>query len=272
MILSIKKISVKKLVASCLAAGIALMGFAGVASANGDLSPCTPHTATVVSDTTNTVVGGGNAVALSFIHPAWTASIPGATWIWSTNPVASPTTVDDTQIFEKNFTIIGTPLSAILDIATDNFYKVWVNGVLVAEEQTNENNFQLATQDNYSVANLVAGNNIIKIEATNKALAGSNPESNPAGVLYKLVVNSEECCPTPNCCAGDITVTNTNNNTAVVNTVTTISRTGGNSASGGSAAGNNSTGGNGGTIITGSAGAVTSVINKVNRNITHIRR
>src|SRR3989338_8684045 len=49
---------------------------------------CTnPVTETMFSDISNTVVGGGNAVALTFIHSAWTASIPGATWIWEEDPV-----------------------------------------------------------------------------------------------------------------------------------------------------------------------------------------
>ena len=155
---------------------------------------CDPTGSSVVSDTSNTVVGDedGFSVALTFIHSAWTASIPGATWIWEENPVQSPTT-DETYTFVKTFNVSGTVTSAVIDIATDNFYTLKINGVTIGSEQANENNFQLATQDQYVVTNLVTGANTIEVIATNKGLANSTPASNPAGVLYKLTYVANNC-------------------------------------------------------------------------------
>ena len=153
---------------------------------------CEQTEGVVVSDT-SAQVDGGDSSALTFIHSAWTANIPGATWIWSTDPI-SDTTITDTETFIKTFNVTGTPDSGTLDIASDNFYKVWVNDVFVGEEQTNENNFQLATQDNYNVTSLlVNGSNTIKIEATNKGVEESDFESNPAGVLFKLTWTAKNC-------------------------------------------------------------------------------
>ncbi len=245
---------------------------------------CTnPITETFVSDTSNTVVGGGNAVALTFIHPAWTASIPGATWIWEEDPV-NP--ILETKSFEKSFTVSGTVLSAQLDIASDNSYKVFIDNVEVAADPA-ENNFQLATQDIHNLTSvLTPGTHTLRIEVRNHP--GSNdPQSNPAGLLYKFEVRT---CP-PKCCGGEVTVTN--NNVAVVrNSVNTNAFSGGNNANGGngSAAGNggdvtnsdnNNIGGKGGrggngeaggVIITGNANAYSGVSNKVNTNIVRIRR
>jgi len=272
-----------KIFATSLIYIMAIVGFGTVASANGGGNICTPHFLDVVSDETTTVVGDGNAVALSFIHPAWTANIPGATWIWSSDPVEEPTDVDDTRVFEKNFTMVGDLVSATLDIATDNFYRVWINGLLIGEEQVNENNFQLGTQDFFPVTNLVAGNNTIKIEVRNKALNRSNPQSNPAGLLYKLSIESKECCSSdpedPNCCAGDIIV-RTNNTANVTNTVTTKANTGKNGTEGGKAknrvrgrnsGGNTATGGSS-MSKTGNANAGTSITNVVNKTRVRVHR
>lgn len=203
---------------------------------------CQEHSLTAVSDTSNVILpGGGNAVPVTFIHPAWTANIPGATWIWSVDPVANPTT-DEFSTFEKSFSIVGSVTSAVLDIASDNSYKVWINGTLVGEDAS-ENNFSSTGQDQYTttvVSALQSGANTIKVEVKNWALGGGTPTTNPAGLLYKLVVNSKECP------AGSVAI--------------------GGSANGGSG------GSNSGNITTGAATAKSKVINKVNTNITRVRR
>jgi len=260
----------------------------GVQTAFADTIPvpcecANPVTETMFSDTSNTVVGGGNAVALTFIHPAWTASIPGATWIWEEDPV-NP--VLETKSFEKSFTVVGTVLSAQLDIATDNSYKVFIDNIEVAADPA-ENNFQLATQDTHNLTVVVTpGTHTLRIEVSNHP--GSNdPQNNPAGLLYKFEVKA---CP-PKCCGGEVTVTN-NNTAVVINNVSTQASTGGNNA-GGSNGGNGGNGGSvsesgssnnggrggrggnggaGGVVITGNASANSGVLNKVNTNITRIRR
>ena len=67
-----------------LAFSFAGMSFATVANAH----VCETLNTQIVSDTTNMVVGDGNAIA-AVVHSAWTASIPGATWIWKTSATAN---------------------------------------------------------------------------------------------------------------------------------------------------------------------------------------
>jgi len=150
-----------------------------------------PVTEDIVSDT-NTMIGGDNAVAI-LPHPAWTASIPGATWIWQ----ASSTPPDATVSFEKTFTVACEVLSAHLDIAADNSYKVFIDGVEVAADAS-ANNFTLATQDSYDLTSVVTpGTHTLRIDVTNVGVFNAN--SNPAGLLYRFVVESQGCPPPPSC-------------------------------------------------------------------------
>ncbi|MEK7176833.1 MAG: peptidoglycan-binding protein [Patescibacteria group bacterium] len=154
---------------------------------------------TLVSDDT-TSDGDGYASELTFIHPAWTASIPDATWIWATDPVEAPTNDGDlTKVFTKTFAIVGTPTGGTLDVAADNNYSVKLNGnsLPVVFDQ---NNFQLATQDSYDVSSLlISGLNTLEITVTNweSAEQSADPASNPAGLLYKLSLNENACVPPP---------------------------------------------------------------------------
>jgi len=164
-----------------------------------DVTPqsCTQTTGVldVVSDTTNTVVENTNlpAVATWDEHTAWTASIPGATWIWESVEVMFPTT-DEVKTFVKTFTLPGGPVSASVAVAADNSYRLWVNGNLVCEDAT-ESNFSSGGQDTcvVSPAFLQAGMNTVKIEVKNWALSGGTAVSNPAGALYKLSVVHDTC-------------------------------------------------------------------------------
>ncbi len=136
---------------------------------------------------------------LTYIHPAWTADVDGtstsAQWIWTDNPVTqADTQVNTAKGFYRTFTITGTTTEAHLTLATDNLYTIWVNGVLVGSEQTNPDNFTLATQDTFDISNfLVPGTNHLHIEVTNLGVPGSNPSSNPAGLLYALSYTTLDC-------------------------------------------------------------------------------
>jgi len=161
--------------------------------------PCDEDASQVVVSNSSTQVDGHDALPLTFIHPAWTASIPDATWIWATDPVESPTNdADLTKTFTKTFTIVGTPTSGTLDIAADNNYSAKVNGSVVPVV-FDQNNFQLATQDSYDVsAFLISGVNTIEIKVTNKEIGeDANPANNPAGLMYKLTVHNNECQESP---------------------------------------------------------------------------
>lgn len=279
----------KKIIAQATVA-VLLLVVAAPAFANGGGAPCpcTPYSTTTVSDTSDQVPGDGNAVAV-VPHAAWTAVIPGSTtWIWKSGPTA----VDEIVAFEKSFTVSGaTVLSAVLDIATDNSYAVFVDGTPVASDAA-DNNFQLATQDSHNLtASVTTGTHTLRIEVKN--VGAYDAGSNPAGLLYKLVVESETC-PTPDCCAGDVDVSVKNKDTTVINIIGTSANTGWNTADGGSATtkvkksgnvkgvgndgnttgagGNSSSGGTGGTVTTGNATAKSKTTSTVNSTTIRVRR
>lgn len=143
---------------------------------------------TIVSDT-QTQVNAHNAIPLTFVHPGWTASISGATWIWETDGPTDPT-IDQPFTFTRTFNWSGPATAATLQVAADNFYEVSLNGNPVGGELANENNFQAGTQDSYDVlTKLVPGVNTLTFTVTNKGVPGSNGQSNPAGLLFKLVID-----------------------------------------------------------------------------------
>jgi hypothetical protein len=139
------------------------------------------------------------------VHTGWTASIPGAQWIWGENPVNTPES-DLTESFFDVFTVTGTPTGGTLDIATDNTYEAYLNGEKIGESTgglsgTDGNNFQIGTQDviptEIIALHLVSGQNTLEIHVKNVAEGGSTAISNPAGLLYKLTVNKNACDPNP---------------------------------------------------------------------------
>lgn len=146
---------------------------------------------TVVSDETNIIEETGLfGVGTWSEHLAWTANIPGATWIWKTFFVENPAQ-EETYTVKQKFQWTGdTVTSVTLDVAADNTYVARINGTDVGSD-SDLNNFQLATQDTYtpSTALIVPGENTIEVEVTNAAVEGSTAEGNPAGGLYKLIIN-----------------------------------------------------------------------------------
>lgn len=255
---------------------------------------CKTQTTTIVSGTTTEAVGFGNAVAITPAG-AWTAVIASSTtWIWK----AGATAPNETVAFEKSFTVVGTVLSATLDIAADNSYKVFIDGIPVAADPA-ATNFTVATQDFYDLtAQVTPGVHTLRIEVTNNGTFG---ELNPAGLLYKFrVVTCYSHPPEIDIHPGGITVVTRNIGTI---TTATLARsvTGGNVASGsvggaGAAggdvdtsttlsAGNNNnggavagvggaggTGGRGGRIVTGEAVSEAHTTNELNTTRVRISR
>ncbi|MDX1766080.1 MAG: hypothetical protein R3313_03965, partial [Candidatus Saccharimonadales bacterium] len=159
--------------------------------------PTEPCSISLFSDTSN-MVSDTYAEELSYVHPAWTADIPGATWIWGDDPVVD-STVDETQTFVKTFGWNGPVDSAVLDLASDNYHEVYLNGSYVGGDSA-ENNFQLATQDWYDLSPYVeTGENTLEIVVTNKGVSNSSPRSNPAGLLYAATITgpAEDCGEPP---------------------------------------------------------------------------
>lgn len=169
---------------------------------------CKTCSVTAVSDVSNMVVAGsageGDPVTfphpaklVTFIHPAWTADVDGsvndAEWIWATDPVVSADITNDViYTFEKTFNWMGPISGATLSFAVsaDNSYEVYLNGHLLRAD-TAENNF--ASPDSIPSTDItpwiVQGTNTLEFKVKNWAQPGGNPQTNPAGLLYKLTIN-----------------------------------------------------------------------------------
>ncbi|MDD5710973.1 MAG: DUF4215 domain-containing protein [Candidatus Colwellbacteria bacterium] len=154
---------------------------------------------TVVSDTNDVANGGSNAVA-TWQHSAWINPLTepifdGATWIWNSYYVANPS-VEEMVAFTKEFLWLGATDDAELTVASDNANEVWLNGVLVGGD-AGEDNFRPGEQDVYDVTSGVqVGLNTLEIRVTNLEYDTSNPEINPAGLLYRLDVTGRGCYTT----------------------------------------------------------------------------
>ncbi|HEV7424396.1 MAG TPA: hypothetical protein VGO21_04375 [Candidatus Paceibacterota bacterium] len=167
-------------------------------------------TQSFVSDSNTKIVGDGNAVPTYNLNPDWTASIPGATWIWSTYKVVNPL-VNTTVRFQKDFNITDSNISsATLYFAADNGFKVTLNGAFLFQSDQNgvDSAFIKELQKTVNITSQAhTGSNTIIFEITNFGSPGTTPESNPAGLLYKIDVNSKNCTNPPQVCQ-DPTATN----------------------------------------------------------------
>ena len=144
----------------------------------------------IVSDTSTLLSDNSNAVATYSANPRWTASIPGATWIWKTVLVENPT-IDEETSFSRTFNIVGTPTVASLIVAADNGYEISVNGNPFAQDNSELNYFD-EEKDSYDLSSvLTTGSNNISFKVKNFGWDGATPQSNPAGLLFKLNVQSE---------------------------------------------------------------------------------
>ena len=146
----------------------------------------------IVSDATTMVDQEGDdtlaKLVLLPIHENWDAVISGASWIWSESPLTDA--VNDTYAtFLKDFNWYGGVQSATLEIAADNSYEYNLNAANGMD--TNENNFAVA--DSYDVQSAIAqGENNLAIDVKNWKQPNGTPESNPAGLMYKLTVKGSD--------------------------------------------------------------------------------
>ncbi len=154
-----------------------------------------PEQCVIVSDDT-TLEDGQPADELTFVHPNWNHDLePAAAWIWGDNPVVD-SSVDETQVFTKTFSLQELPASATLTLASDNGYLVKVNTV---QQGTNElanpgNTFNPTTT--IPVTGLIAGTNTLEITVFNKG-GDANPQNNPAGLIFRLTVDGSNCGEPP---------------------------------------------------------------------------
>jgi uncharacterized repeat protein (TIGR01451 family) len=143
---------------------------------------CNPNS--IVSDTSNVVVGHGNAVLTWDQNSRWLAKIPGAKWIWKDYLVKDPVNGEEYTL-SKDFEITNNIVKeATLWISADNSYVVIINGQEVFRDDSETNYFEV---DKYDVSQyLETGSNNISFRIKNFPMENGNEHINPAGLLYKL--------------------------------------------------------------------------------------
>jgi hypothetical protein len=133
----------------------------------------------------------------AWVHPNWMTELSfdpsgKAKWIWEQNPTQlADTQVNTSYTFQKTFQWMGPISATTLDLAlgSDNMYTVYLNGNQIGQD-LNENNFSSADHiTTIPAAYFNQGTNILKFVVTNKGVQGSNSQSNPAGLIYKLTIN-----------------------------------------------------------------------------------
>jgi hypothetical protein len=159
---------------------------------------CTPKERTFMSDEDLSIVGGGHAVSAYSESPLWTKTIPG-TWVWNSFFVQDPNQTEKvTFLLQTN--LPQEIASSTLEIAADDYYKVFVNGQEIGSE-FGENNF---LTDNVHVYHptefLKLGENTLSFEVTNAPYFYSGDGTvynNPAGLLFQFSVFYNECTISP---------------------------------------------------------------------------
>lgn len=137
----------------------------------------------IVSETSNWVEGpsssSGKFSVVTTTDNAWTASIPGASWIWDISG-SGPAGVGK---FYKYFYVAGTPSSSSLDIAADGVFKTFLNGQTIGCDDTSGTTYGSVKKCTPDTAIFVSGINVFHIEVTNAS-------DGNCGLLYKLYVVS----------------------------------------------------------------------------------
>ena len=136
-------------------------------------------------------------------NPAWLpeASVVPAEWIWVTPIVsASDTTNNAEYTFEDKFNLQG-PIALTdfnLSLASDNGYKLVVNGVTIVDRLNDEVTYNALNpltgpqQAAFQAALIQNGQNSIQITVRNKA-DNPSPDQNPAGLIYKIEFTNNDC-------------------------------------------------------------------------------
>lgn len=143
-------------------------------------------------------------------HPNWLpdSTLAPAQWIWATDPTTVPDTTNGaTYTFENKFQWNGTVSTIDLNFAfaSDNGYKIVLNGVSVVDNLLSEFNYNGSTislttgEKAIFIANIIPnGENTLQIIVRNKPLAGDPVTQNPAGLLFNLNIHRS-----PTECAAD---------------------------------------------------------------------
>ncbi len=162
-----------------------------------------PFTTTIVSDESNTNKDTGlPMVEATPGEPEWTATIPGAKWIWRTGVIdfAGPETVP----VEKKFNVTTIPsFITVLTVAGDEDYDVFLNDELVGKApQSPLKAYEEANKRYFNIKPLLKeGENTFLFVARNKATTSGHgnftiePYKNPAGLIYRVDIFDDDKTP-----------------------------------------------------------------------------
>ncbi|MFC1789777.1 PKD domain-containing protein, partial [Patescibacteria group bacterium] len=173
----------------------------------------------IVSDTDTKYYNDSswNPSVLSWVHPSWNSGLSiklnndGADWIWESERVVDPINGDIVD-FQRNFDIVGIPGTSTLYITADNGYEVSINGSVVGDAQvsgdweTSDLTQSFVDTTNWQsvetldvTSNLHTGANVLNVTVANEYMgpldgqANGTIDSNPAGLIYKLVIERSSC-------------------------------------------------------------------------------
>ena len=134
----------------------------------------------------------------TWVHPSW-PSVPAATWIWRTKTVTPQEAQRGSDIvtFRRRFDWSGAAgAAAVIQIAVDNAYELTINGTRAGAsgdlDPSSTAGELWRTTDRHRFA-LKAGQNEVMIRAINYHApgGGTDPQANPAGVLFRVDVARE---------------------------------------------------------------------------------
>jgi uncharacterized repeat protein (TIGR01451 family) len=174
------------------------------------------------------------------VNWSFQTNAPNADWIWETERSEGPSSYDVSNplydaaaytngrvvVFEKEFTITGTPLDSNIRITADNCWEVFINGISMGKSatakvaswwSTNLRETSVATTGWQSVGNvnipaasLNNGLNTLTIYAANEYFFsddGNNPspalrvspyyQYNPGAMIFSMTVNYDEFVAAP---------------------------------------------------------------------------
>lgn len=184
---------------NCSEVDVSLGGTATCVITNDDIAMMCEDTDVVQTVVSNvaTQVDEHDALLIE-PHPAY-VSISGASWIWSDASMLDDDEVMSaaigTKVFTKTFSVVGTPLDSMLEVAADNTYTVMVNGNTLDTGTSGTDSDNFTTVDSWTVpaSMLVTGSNTITFTVENQTKPEGYTGVNPAGLLYKLTVHQNEC-------------------------------------------------------------------------------
>lgn len=150
---------------------------------------------TIVSDTNTQYYGSSSwnsASAVATLSPQWMTytDIPGALWIWNSPSVTSDEAVLGSNVnFRREFDLpsCAKNFKGTITITTDNAFTLKFNSDNIG---SSDNWYNAKTYDISS--SLRSGVNYIFIDATNEAMVGGTPETNPAGVIYRADITYDK--------------------------------------------------------------------------------